>query len=57
MVSTRRETMTKTFKINGNTIELFVCGEDVSISGEEVFVVSKVAGSPFTFFALKSCVV
>ena len=46
--------MAKTFTINGKKIELFVSREDVSSAGLPGFIVSKVAGSPFTFFVLKS---
>lgn len=40
--------------VNGKKIELFVIGEDFSRDGLPVFIVSKVAGSPFTFSILKS---
>lgn len=46
--------MTKSFNINGKQIELFIAGEDVSSDGLPVFIVSKVAGSPFTFAVLQS---
>ena len=49
--------MIKTFSINGKTIELFVAGEGVSASGLPVFIVSKVADSPFTFSVLKSAAI
>jgi hypothetical protein len=49
--------MTQTFSINGKTIELFVSGEGFSSAGLPVFIVSKVAGSPFTFSVLKSAAI